>query len=170
MPELAAGRVQAVATRIVVERERERMRFVSAEYWDIAATMDAGQQAEPRQFSARLVSVDGAKLATGRDFGPDGRLKNDDVLLLNEAEAQRLAQALTGAQLRVSSVEEKPYTRRPYASCTGTSTSPRSPGSTTARSRTRRKRTRRSARPGRPSAPPARWPRNSTRTPTSSTS
>ncbi|MER2091629.1 MAG: type I DNA topoisomerase [Saccharopolyspora rectivirgula] len=115
MPKLSAGRVQSVATRIVVERERERMRFVSAEYWDIAATMDAGQQAEPRQFSARLVSVDGAKLATGRDFGPDGRLKNDDVLLLNEAEAQRLAQALTGAQLRVSSVEEKPYTRRPYA-------------------------------------------------------
>ena len=115
MPKLSAGRVQSVATRLVVERERERMAFTSAEYWDIAATMDAGQQAEPRQFSARLVSVDGAKLATGRDFGPDGRLKNDDVLLLNEAEAQRLAQALTGAQLRVSSVEEKPYTRRPYA-------------------------------------------------------
>ncbi|GAA0545842.1 type I DNA topoisomerase [Saccharopolyspora spinosporotrichia] len=115
MPKLSAGRVQSVATRIVVERERERIKFVPAEYWDISATMDAGPDAEPRRFGARLVSVDGAKLATGRDFGPDGRLKNDDVRLLNEAEARRLATGLTDARLSVSSVEEKPYTRKPYA-------------------------------------------------------
>ncbi|QUH05716.1 type I DNA topoisomerase [Saccharopolyspora erythraea] len=115
MPKLSAGRVQSVATRIVVERERERIKFVPAEYWDISATMDAGPDADPRRFGARLVSVDGAKLATGRDFGPDGRLKNDDVRLLNEAEARRLAAGLTDASLSVSSVEEKPYTRKPYA-------------------------------------------------------
>ncbi|GAA2791528.1 type I DNA topoisomerase [Saccharopolyspora taberi] len=115
MPRLSAGRVQSVATRIVVERERERIRFVPAEYWDISATMDAGEDADPRRFGARLVSVDGTRLATGRDFGPDGRLKNSDVRLLGEAEARRLAAGLTDAGLAVSSVEEKPYTRKPYA-------------------------------------------------------
>src|SRR5699024_8197092 len=73
MPKLSAGRVQSVATRIVVQRERERISFVSADYWDIAATLDGGEQADPRRFSARLVSVDGRKLAAGRDFGPDGQ-------------------------------------------------------------------------------------------------
>jgi DNA topoisomerase-1 len=111
---LSAGRVQSVATRIVVDRERERMKFVPASYWDISAKLDAGEEAEPRNFGARLVSVDGNKLATGRDFGPDGQLKNN-VLRLDEADARRLADALTGAEMRVSSVEEKPYTRRPYA-------------------------------------------------------
>ncbi|GDY30749.1 DNA topoisomerase 1 [Gandjariella thermophila] len=116
MPKLSAGRVQSVATRIVVERERERMRFVSAYYWDISATMDAGEGAEPRTFGARMVALDGTRLATGRDFGPDGRLKaGADVRLLDEAEAQRLADALANATFTVSSVEEKPYTRRPYA-------------------------------------------------------
>ena len=115
MPKLSAGRVQSVATRIVVERERERIRFVPASYWDISATMDAGESAEPRTFGARLVSVDGAKLATGRDFGPDGQLKNNDVRLLDETEARHLADGLAEARLAVSSVEEKPYTRKPYA-------------------------------------------------------
>ncbi|MFD0920861.1 type I DNA topoisomerase [Saccharopolyspora rosea] len=115
MPKLSAGRVQSVATRVVVERERERIRFVSADYWDISATMDAGADADPRRFGARLVSVDGAKVATGRDFGPDGQLKNADVKRLDEAEARRLAEALTDARLHVSSAEEKPYTRKPYA-------------------------------------------------------
>ena len=115
MPKLSAGRVQSVATRIVVERERERIRFVPASYWDISATMDAGADADPRRFGARLVSVDGAKVATGRDFGPDGQLKNSDVRPLDEQAARRLAEALRDAQLSVSSVEEKPYTRRPYA-------------------------------------------------------
>jgi DNA topoisomerase I len=115
MPRLSAGRVQSVATRIIVERERARMRFVAASYWDVRATLDAGPQASPRQFGATLVSVDGARLATGRDFNAEGQVTNDDVLVLDEASARRLAQALGGAALAVSSVEEKPYTRRPYA-------------------------------------------------------
>ncbi|MFC4002551.1 type I DNA topoisomerase [Prauserella oleivorans] len=117
MPKLSAGRVQSVATRIIVERERERMRFVSASYWDISATMDAGADANPRSFPARLTAVDGARLATGRDFGPDGQLKASakDVRTLDEAEANRLAEALRDREFHVTSVEEKPYTRRPYA-------------------------------------------------------
>lgn len=115
MRNLSAGRVQSVATRIVVERERERMRFVSASYWDISAKLDAGAEADPRTFGARLLSVDGTRLATGRDFGPDGAIKQGaTVLRLDEPEARRLAEALTGSALAVSSVEEKPYTRRPY--------------------------------------------------------
>jgi len=114
MPKLSAGRVQSVATRIVVARERERMAFVSASYWDIAAQMDAGAGATPRQFGSRLVAVDGARVATGRDFGPDGRLKSDAVAL-DEAGARRLAEALQGRDLTVESVESKPYTRKPYA-------------------------------------------------------
>ena len=118
MPKLSAGRVQSVATRIVVERERERMRFTSASYWDISATMDAGEEASPRNFPARLVTVDGARLATGRDFGSDGQLKasnNTPVRVLAEAEARALAQALDQRDFKVASVEEKPYTRKPYA-------------------------------------------------------
>ncbi|GAB3006102.1 type I DNA topoisomerase [Amycolatopsis acidiphila] len=117
MPKLSAGRVQSVATRIIVERERERMRFTSASYWDIAATMDAGADATPRSFPARMLSVEGARLATGRDFGPDGQLKASakDVRVLGEADATRLAEALRGRDFKVTSVEEKPYTRRPYA-------------------------------------------------------
>jgi DNA topoisomerase-1 len=115
MPKLSAGRVQSVATRIIVQRERERMAFVSASYWDIAAQMDAGADATPRQFPARLVAVDGTRVATGRDFGPDGRLKNSSARALDEASARRLAEALQGRDLAVESVESKPYTRKPYA-------------------------------------------------------
>ena len=120
MPKLSAGRVQSVATRIIVQRERERMAFVSAGYWDIAGSFatdgktsgtDAG---EPKTFGARLVSVDGNKVATGRDFGPDGQLKGSAVAL-DEASARRLAEALEGRDFTVASVESKPYTRRPYA-------------------------------------------------------
>ncbi len=114
MPRLSAGRVQSVATRIIVQRERERMAFVAASYWDIAAQLDAGADATPRRFPARLVAVDGARVATGRDFGPDGRLKND-ATVLDEASARRLAEALQGRDLAVESVESKPYTRKPYA-------------------------------------------------------
>ncbi|HEY2725170.1 MAG TPA: type I DNA topoisomerase [Pseudonocardiaceae bacterium] len=117
MPKLSAGRVQSVATRIVVQRERERMSFVSASYWDLSALLDAGAEATPRTFSSRLVGVDGTRVATGRDFGPDGQLRtaSSDVLVIDEAYAGRLADALSGVDLTVSSVEEKPYTRRPYA-------------------------------------------------------
>ncbi|HVV12314.1 type I DNA topoisomerase [Amycolatopsis sp.] len=117
MPKLSAGRVQSVATRIIVQRERERMQFKSASYWDIAATMDAGADATPRAFPARLIAVEGARLATGRDFGADGELKASakDVRVLAEADANRLAEALRNQDFKVTSVEEKPYTRRPYA-------------------------------------------------------
>ncbi len=119
MPRLSAGRVQSVATRVVVQRERERMAFRSAEYWDIAARLDAGgdsDTANPRVFSARLVDVDGARVATGRDFGSDGQLKVDSrALVLDEARARRLAEALHGVDLVVTSAESKPYTRKPYA-------------------------------------------------------
>ncbi|WP_425438557.1 type I DNA topoisomerase [Pseudonocardia oroxyli] len=115
MPRLSAGRVQSVATRLIVQRERERMAFVSAGYWDIAATMDAGADATPRQFGSRLVSVDGSRVATGRDFGADGKLKGRDVTVLDEAGARRLAESLEGHDLTVASVDSKPYTRKPYA-------------------------------------------------------
>ncbi|MFC3898941.1 type I DNA topoisomerase [Lentzea rhizosphaerae] len=116
MPKLSAGRVQSVATRLVVERERERMKFVSASYWDISAQMDAGADATPRQFGARLVAVDGTRLATGRDFGSDGKLTGKaDVVVLDEAQARAIAAGLENAPVKVSSVEEKPYSRKPYA-------------------------------------------------------
>jgi DNA topoisomerase-1 len=117
MPRLSAGRVQSVATRIIVQRERERMAFVSAEYWDIAAQLDAGEKATPRQFPSRLVAVDGARVATGRDFDAQGQLRtggSNPARALNEAEARRLAEALQGRALTVESVESKPYTRKPY--------------------------------------------------------
>jgi DNA topoisomerase I len=106
MPRLSAGRVQSVATRLVVERERERMRFVAAEYWDIEGSFDPGF------FSARLVAVDGKRVAQGRDFGQDGRLRGDAVQLTG-ADARGLADGLGSAAFAVRSVDEKPYTRRP---------------------------------------------------------
>ncbi|GAA4472280.1 type I DNA topoisomerase [Rhodococcus olei] len=115
MPRLSAGRVQSVATRVIVQRERERMAFRSAEYWDISATLDAGAAASPRTFGARLVAVDGNRVATGRDFGADGALKSTGVTVLDEAAARRLVDALHGVDLTVASAEDKPYTRKPYA-------------------------------------------------------
>ena len=108
MQGLSAGRVQSVATRLVVERERERMRFVSASYWDIVGIFDPGT------FEARLVAVDGTRVAQGRDFGEDGGLKSD-ILALDEDTARSLAANLAGAAFTVRSVDEKPYTRRPAA-------------------------------------------------------
>ena len=109
MPKLSAGRVQSVATRIVVQRERDRMAFRSAEYWDISATLDAGAEATPRSFGARLVNVEGARVASGRDFGADGKLKSDGVTVIDEPRARRLAEALEGVDLTVASAEDKPY-------------------------------------------------------------
>lgn len=107
MQGLSAGRVQSVATRLVVERERERMAFVSASYWDIAGTFDPGA------FEARLVGVDGSRVAQGRDFGADGRLRSSGTVALDEEGARGLASRLEGVPFAVRSVEEKPYTRRP---------------------------------------------------------
>jgi DNA topoisomerase I len=108
MPRLSAGRVQSVATRLVVERERERMRFVAAGYWDVVGTFDPGA------FTARLFAVDGTRVATGRDFRDDGTV-GSDVLVLDEEAARGLAAALDGRPFQVRSVDEKPYTRRPAA-------------------------------------------------------
>src|SRR4051812_999847 len=87
MPRLSAGRVQSVATRLVVERERERMVFVAAHYWDIEGSFD------PASFSARLVRLEGKRVAQGRDFGQDGQLKSD-VAQLSEEDARGLAAGL----------------------------------------------------------------------------
>ncbi|WP_150238081.1 type I DNA topoisomerase [Nocardiopsis quinghaiensis] len=119
MPKLSAGRVQSVATRLVVERERERMAFTSAEYWDIKALFDAteaGAAEGTAAFPATLVSVDGTRVAVGRDFTTQGTLRPDrDVRQLDEAAARGLAERLTGAGFSVRSVERKPYRRSPYA-------------------------------------------------------
>ncbi|WP_324650391.1 type I DNA topoisomerase [Georgenia sp. H159] len=118
-PRISAGRVQSVVTRMVVERERERMAFRAASYWDVRGTF-AGDDGEGRRsFDARLVALDGAKVATGRDFGDDGQLtaaaRKAQVAHLDEATATALATALEDAQAQVSSMETKPYTRRPAA-------------------------------------------------------
>ncbi|MFT4298756.1 MAG: type I DNA topoisomerase [Aeromicrobium sp.] len=115
MSGLSAGRVQSVATRLVVERERERMAFRSASYWDLDATFDATAKYDPQFFPARLVTVDGRKIATGAAFGPDGQLKNAEVVALDEVAVTALAEGLRGRSLTVGSVEAKPYTRKPYA-------------------------------------------------------
>jgi len=104
---LSAGRVQSVATRLVVERERERIAFVPAGYWDLEGLFDPGA------FTARLVALDGHRVAQGRDFADDGTLKTADTVRLDETRARGLAEALAGAAFAVRSVEKKPYTRRP---------------------------------------------------------
>jgi DNA topoisomerase-1 len=109
MQGLSAGRVQSVATRLVVERERERMAFVSAGYWDIDGLF------VPGSFKARLAAVDGKRVAQGRDFGPDGKLRTADAVQLDEAAARGLAERLQGADFTVRSVDRKPYRRRPAA-------------------------------------------------------
>lgn len=111
---LSAGRVQSVATRLVVERERERMAHVAANYWDIEAEFEADSK-----FTARVSQVDGLRVAQGRDFGDDGQLKKPlEVLHLNEDAAKALADVLSGlgaGGAKVLSVEQKPYKRRPAA-------------------------------------------------------
>ena len=114
---LSAGRVQSVATRMVVERERERMAFVAASYWDVDGEFSPSGQTE--RFTARLTSVDGQRVATGRDFADDGTLTHAKAVQLDEARATGIADALTALGsdpgVRVGSVSEKPYTRRPSA-------------------------------------------------------
>jgi DNA topoisomerase-1 len=118
MPRLSAGRVQSVATRLIVERERERMAFRAAEYWDIQGTFDTQRDSasdEPRSFDARLVALDGKRVTTGRDFGSDGQPKTADLARLDEEGARDLAARLMGRPFAVRSVEQKPYRRSPYA-------------------------------------------------------
>jgi DNA topoisomerase I len=114
---LSAGRVQSVATRLVVERERERMAFRAADYWDLVATLDTERDEDLHSFEARLVSVDGARVAQGRDFDSRGQLKarSAETVVLDEARARALADGLADATYEVRSLEAKPYKRSPYA-------------------------------------------------------
>ena len=115
MSGLSAGRVQSVATRLVVDRERERMKFKLASYWDLEGTFDAGSKHEQRMFPAKLHSLDGARVARGSDFGQDGVLKKNDIVHLDRARAEALSSALADTTFDVRSVESKPYRRSPYA-------------------------------------------------------
>jgi len=124
MPRISAGRVQSVATRLIVERERERMAFISSKWWDLTAQCEAG-------FNARLLSLDGKRVAATNDFDANGGLKEKSVaniLLLDEAGANELVQSLAGKSLSVKSTEESPRTERPKAPFT-TSTMQQDAGS-----------------------------------------
>ena len=111
-PKLSAGRVQSVAVRLIVERERQRMAFHSATYWDLIGTFS---KKEGRGFKAELVSVGGKKIPAGKDFdAATGKLKTPDFLLLDEAGANELAQRLRSEKFSVTSLEDKPFTSRPY--------------------------------------------------------
>ncbi|KFI63249.1 type I DNA topoisomerase [Bifidobacterium cuniculi] len=117
-PGLSAGRVQSVATRLIVERERERMAFVRAPYWDVVATLQAPDALGALAgFEARLVSLDGHRVAGSKDFADDGRLtdaaRRDGVARLDAAGADRLADELSDVTFTVASLETKPYRRRP---------------------------------------------------------
>ncbi len=111
---LSAGRVQSVATRMVVERERERMAFRRASYWDVEGRF-APQDSAAQAFAARLTTVEGRRVATGRDFGDDGRVRSGDVVVLDEQQATGIASAMASVDVAVTSVQDKPYTRRPSA-------------------------------------------------------
>jgi len=111
---LSAGRVQSPATRIIVDRERERMAFVSASYWGLTGTFTVGD--DPTSFEAALATIDSERVATGKDFADDGsaKVKKTSRLVLDEAVATGSADGLREADFTVASVEAKPYTRRPY--------------------------------------------------------
>ncbi|HUQ64499.1 MAG TPA: type I DNA topoisomerase [Acidimicrobiales bacterium] len=111
LPRLSAGRVQSVATRILVERERARMRFRAASYAGLEGTFAR----EGREFDATLVALDGARLATGRDFDESGAVTSSgNVVVLDRPRADALAGALAAAEFAVRTVDEKPYRRTPY--------------------------------------------------------
>ena len=115
----SAGRVQSVATRLVVDRERERMAFRQATYWDIGGTFDAGSAQQQRMFPAKLHTIDGARVARGSDFDSVGVLKvpagSTSVVHLDRSRAEALVAALANTTYDVRSVEAKPYRRSPYA-------------------------------------------------------
>ncbi len=105
----SAGRVQSVAVRLVVDRERERIAFRAAGYWDITGQFAAGGGS----FDARLTSVDAVRVAAGSDFDRQGQLKKDAVVILDEARATELARDLAAAGFTIRSVVEKPGQRQP---------------------------------------------------------
>jgi DNA topoisomerase-1 len=109
MPRISAGRVQSVATRLIVERERERMAFIASGWWDLTAETDQG-------FTARLISVHDKRLATTNDFDSNGALKEknaSNILLLDQTEAEKLTSSLQNKKLTVKSIEDSPRTERP---------------------------------------------------------
>ncbi|NMC63312.1 MAG: type I DNA topoisomerase, partial [SAR324 cluster bacterium] len=114
-PRLSAGRVQSVALRLLVDRERERMNFVSSIYWDLKAKLKK-LESNNDSFEADLVKVDGKRVASGKDFeAVNGKLKEDaDVVLLDAAKAQELKEKLLNSPVKVSQVEAKPFTQSPY--------------------------------------------------------
>src|SRR5262245_47947354 len=107
---LSAGRVQSPAIRLVVQREKERMAFVPAGYWDLVAAF-----ATSPRFSATLVALDGTRVATGKDFDHQGRVTRDDVVVVDETAARGLVTALDGSTFTVSTVDERPYRSSPKA-------------------------------------------------------
>jgi len=113
MPKLSAGRVQSVATRLIVERERARMAFRTSSYWDIVGNFS--HHAETTPFEARLAAIDGTRVASGKDFDSQGKLKSADVKHLDEASAHTLVANLKDAPFKVTKTEQKPYRRSPAA-------------------------------------------------------
>ncbi len=112
-PKLSAGRVQSVAVRLIVQRERERMAFVCATWWDLIGKF---AKVDGATLEATLVSVDGKKIPLGKDFdSTNGQLKSDNMVLLDGDAARELAARIARGEFRVASVEEKPYTTKPYA-------------------------------------------------------
>jgi DNA topoisomerase-1 len=106
---LSAGRVQSVATRLIVEKERERIAYKRASYWDIEGTFD------PQSFSANLVAVDGKKVAQGKDFDSLAQIKDASLVHLDEDTAKSLCTSLSGAKFAVRSVDDRPYSSKPKA-------------------------------------------------------
>lgn len=112
-PKLSAGRVQSVAVRLIVDKERQRMAFKSANYWDISGLFQPESQ---KTFSAWLYSIDGKRVATSRDFNPEtGLLRHSDLTLLSEKDALNLVERLKSEPSKVLSIEEKPYLTKPPA-------------------------------------------------------
>ncbi len=110
-PRLSAGRVQSVAVRLIVEREQQRRDFVSATYWDLNASF---RTAQGEEFQATLVTVGGRRIPAGKDFdSATGKLKNDNMMLLDETAAKDLVARLMQADFKIATLEEKPFTNRP---------------------------------------------------------
>lgn len=114
MPGLSAGRVQSVATRMIVEREEARMRFRPASYWDVEGYFAPAGSSDD-MFAATLVALGGTRIATGKDFDAQGQLVRADVTVLDQAQAESLARGLEESSFSVTSVEQKPFKRSPYA-------------------------------------------------------
>ena len=111
-PKLSAGRVQSVAVRLIVQRERERMAFVSGTWWDLLGNF---AKQDGQSMEAPLVSVEDRKIPSGKDFdSTTGKLKNPELLLLDGPAAEQLAERIRSGQFRVASIEDKPYTTKPY--------------------------------------------------------